>query len=64
MNAELEGYYLDGQTARQQHVRVGLTPVALRIIPEDGEILYWLNPDTDWEALLGPEKGTRLVSQK
>ena len=41
MNAELEGYYLDGQTARRQRVRVGLTPIALQIIPEDGEPLYW-----------------------
>lgn len=41
MNAELEGYYLDGQTARRQRVRVGLTPMALQIITEDGDPLYW-----------------------
>jgi len=41
MNAELEGYYLDGQTARRQRVRVGLTPMALQIVSEDGDPLYW-----------------------
>ncbi len=41
MNAELEGYYSDGQTARQHPVRVSLTPRVLQIIFENGEALYW-----------------------
>ncbi len=41
MNAELEGYYVDGQTALRHRVRIGLTPSALQIITEDGETLSW-----------------------
>ena len=46
MNAELEGYYLDGQTALRQRVRARLTPIALQIIREDGEVISW-----PWEEI-------------
>jgi predicted Zn-dependent protease len=49
MNAELEGYYLDGQTALRQRVRVRLTPIALQIITEAGETLFW-----PWEEVRQP----------
>ena len=39
--AELQGHYLDGQTAVRRRAKVCLTRTGLRIVLENGEALYW-----------------------
>jgi Zn-dependent protease with chaperone function len=39
--ADLQAYYLDGQTAVRRRAKVGLTRTGLRIVLENGEALFW-----------------------
>jgi predicted Zn-dependent protease len=41
MHADLEGHYLDGQTAERHRVRVRLTRAGLHILLENGHVLSW-----------------------
>jgi Zn-dependent protease with chaperone function len=41
MHTDLEGHYLDGQTAERHRVRVRLTRAGLHILLENGDVLSW-----------------------
>jgi Zn-dependent protease with chaperone function len=41
MQTDLEGYYMDGQTAERRRVRVRLTRTGLHILLENGGVLSW-----------------------